>query len=233
MKSGQSKTESSAPYHRIAASIDCLQSQHKQPSLAADLSYSARLHDLSITIDDMTPGEFRNGGEQLQINTSLHATPFGTVFTASTQRGLCALGFANSNALSMEALCTTFPRAAFHHVCDAYQRAAINWLADPGNPGAKVRLHVQGTAFQLKVWRSLLRVPAGQLTTYGQLAMRIGQPSAARAVGGAVGSNPVALLIPCHRVIRASGALGGYRWGAGRKAALIGWESPHCAANAT
>ena len=232
--SGQSKAESSsAPYRRIAASISCLQNQHKQPSLAADLSYSAPRHDLSITIDDMTPGEFRNGGDQLQINTSLHATRFGTVFTASTQRGLCALGFTNSNALSMAALRTTFPRAAFCHAYDANQRAAINWLADPGNPSAKVRLHVQGTAFQLRVWKSLLRVPAGQLTTYGQLAIRIGQPSAARAVGSAVGSNPVALLIPCHRVIRASGALGGYRWGAGRKAAIIGWESARRATKAT
>lgn len=279
MSSGQSKTDSSAAYRRIAAAIDyLLRHQREQPSLAdlaaavhispqhlqrlftqwagvspkkflqyltlehaksrlatgstveeaalaAGLSGSGRLHDLFTAIDGMTPGEFRNGGEQLQINTSLHETRFGTVFTASTQRGLCALSFADTEAYSLAELRAKFPRAAFYQGRDAYQRAAIDWLDDPESGNAKVPLHLQGTPFQLKVWESLLQVPAGRLTTYGQLAMRIGQPSAARAVGSAVGSNPVALLIPCHRVIRASGALGGYRWGAGRKAALIGWES--------
>ncbi|MEQ8516081.1 MAG: methylated-DNA--[protein]-cysteine S-methyltransferase [Chromatocurvus sp.] len=198
----------------------------EEAAYSAGLSGSGRLHDLFVSIDGMTPGEFRRGGAALSISMATHDTRFGRVLIASTGRGICAISFVDDGGEceAMQSLQRRFPHAVFRADDDANQRAALTWFGTAGQPEA-VRLHLNGTPFQLKVWESLLRVPAGRLASYAQIADAAGQPGAARAVGSAIGSNPVALLIPCHRVIRASGALGGYRWSLPRKAALIGWES--------
>ncbi|MFN2329608.1 MAG: bifunctional transcriptional activator/DNA repair enzyme AdaA [Chromatocurvus sp.] len=198
----------------------------EEAATASGLSGAGRLHDLFISIDGMTPGEFRRGGATLQIKTAVHETQFGEILMASTGRGICGLSFVdNDRHLLIETLEHRFPHAAFTQGTDAHQRAALSCFGGSGQAGSPVRLHLQGSPFQLKVWESLLRIPPGRLATYAQIAEAIGRSGAARAVGTAIGSNPVAVLIPCHRVIRASGALGGYRWGLPRKAALIGWES--------
>ena len=198
-----------------------------EAAYATGLSGSGRLHDLLVTIDSMTPGEFRRGGKALRICTAAHETRFGRIIMASTGRGICAISFVDDEGDDpvMRALAQRFPHADFQPGTDTHQRAALSWFAADGETRKSVRLHLHGSPFQLKVWESLLRVPAGRLASYSGVAASLGKSGASRAVGSAIGSNPVALLIPCHRVIRASGALGGYRWGLPRKAALIGWES--------
>lgn len=193
----------------------------------AGLSGSGRLHDLFIAIDGMTPGEFRRGGEALTLNTATHDTRFGRVLMASTTKGICWISFIDTEGDEEERqdLRRRYPRADFQPGTDAHQQAALSWFDGAAQGPATVRLHLNGSPFQIKVWESLLRVPPARLTTYTRIARDVGNPGAARAVGSAIGNNPVAMLIPCHRVIRASGALGGYRWGLPRKAALLGWES--------
>ncbi|TCO78205.1 bifunctional transcriptional activator/DNA repair enzyme AdaA [Chromatocurvus halotolerans] len=199
----------------------------EEAASASGLSGTGRLHDLFITLDGMTPGEFRRGGATLQIRTAIHETHFGRVRIASTARGICSLSFVDydNESASLERLERRFPNAALTRGTDAHQQAALRCFGGTGRGLGPVQLHLQGSPFQLKVWESLLRIPSGRLATYAQIAGELGRPGAARAVGTAIGSNPVAVLIPCHRVIRSSGALGGYRWGLPRKAALIGWES--------
>lgn len=198
----------------------------EEAASASGLSGTGRLHDLFISVDGMTPGEFRGGGATLHIKTAIHETHFGQIFMASTGRGICELCFLDNDSHSvMELLERRLPHARFRPGTDAHQEAALSCFGGSGRADRPVRLHLQGSPFQLKVWESLLRIPPGRLATYAQIADAIGRSGSARAVGTAIGRNPVALLIPCHRVIRASGALGGYRWGLPRKAALIGWES--------
>lgn len=199
----------------------------EEATSASGLSGTGRLHDLFITLDGMTPGEFRRGGATLQIRTAIHETHFGRALIASTARGICSLSFVDDDneSASLESLERRFPNAALTRGTDAHQQAALRCFGGTGRGLGPVQLHLQGSPFQLKVWESLLRIPSGRLATYAQIAGELGRPGAARAVGTAIGSNPVAVLIPCHRVIRSSGALGGYRWGLPRKAALIGWES--------
>lgn len=180
-----------------------------------------------ISIEGMPPGEYRGGGTRLGITVATHATRFGQVLIASTGRGICAISFMDGKPgdESQAALQHCFPQATFRQGTDAHQKAALSWFTGhPADP-EPVNLHLRGTPFQLTVWEKLLEVPPGRLATYADMADALGKPGAARAVGSAIGSNPVALLIPCHRVIRASGALGGYRWGLSRKAELIGLEA--------
>lgn len=191
------------------------------------LSSTSRLHDLFVQIEGMTPAEYKNGGESLSIHYQFEDTLFGEVLIASTQKGICALTFVDDQADALNKLISQFPQAIFIEQSDAFQQSALAILQHHPNQLAQIKLHLKGTDFQLKVWQSLLKIPMGQLSTYGQLAKAIDHAKAARAVGTAIGSNPVAFLIPCHRVIQATGALGGYEWGSVRKTAMIGWEGVH------
>ena len=189
------------------------------------LSGTGRLHDLFIKIEGMTPGEYKNGGENLHINYSFAETPFGNIIVASTTKGICYMAFANNQQMAFETLQHHFPNANFKQITDLTQQSALHIFTHDWSKLNQIKLHVKGTGFQLKVWETLLKIPMGQLNTYGSIATKIQSPNASRAVGTAIGSNPVAFLIPCHRVIQASGTIGGYMWGSTRKRAIIGWEA--------
>lgn len=189
------------------------------------LSGTGRLHDLFVNIEGMTPGEFKNGGEHLSIHYSYAESPFGNIIVASTQKGICYMSFENDPEKAFSDLQLQFPRASFLQMTDLVQQNALQIFTKDWRELKQVKLHLKGTDFQLKVWETLLKIPMGQLSTYGSIAEAIRNPKASRAVGTAIGSNPVAFLIPCHRVIQGSGALGGYMWGHTRKKAIIGWEA--------
>ena len=189
------------------------------------LSGTGRLHDLFIKIEGMTPGEFKNGGEALSINYSFAESPFGKILVASTVKGICYMAFADDETKTFAELKKLYPNAAYHQVVDMIQQNALYIFTKDWNKLNEIKLHVKGSGFQLKVWEALLKVPVGQLTTYGSLAAQLDKPLASRAVGTAVGDNPVAFIIPCHRVIQSTGAFGNYHWGSTRKTAMIGWEA--------
>ena len=189
------------------------------------LSGSSRLHDLFISIEGMTPGEFKNGGEQLQINYSFAETPFGNIIVASTPKGICHLAFADDEKAALQQLQSQFPKATFRQVVDTIQQNALFIFTQDWKDLSKIKLHLKGTPFQIKVWEALLKIPMGDVSTYSGIANTINNPNASRAVGTAIGDNPVAFLIPCHRVIRSTGDFGQYHWGSIRKTAMIGWES--------
>ncbi|MFT3675657.1 MAG: methylated-DNA--[protein]-cysteine S-methyltransferase [Chitinophagaceae bacterium] len=189
------------------------------------LSGISRLHDLFIKLEGMTPGEYKKGGEGIVIRYQYADSIFGRLLIASTQKGICYMAFADEESVAMNELKRLFPHASYKNEPDPYQIQALDVISGKGKDIGEIKLHLKATPFQLKVWELLLRIPQGQACSYGQLAQAIGQPGAARAVGTAVGDNPVAFLIPCHRVIRSSGVLGDYHWGSDRKMALLGWES--------
>lgn len=188
------------------------------------LSGTGRLHDLFMNIEGMTPGEYKNGGEALHINYSYAQSPFGTVLIASTEKGLCHVAFLDDEEKAIYQLKTKFPNASYAQRVDQFQVNALMIFANDWSDMPKLKLHIKGTEFQLKVWDALLKVPPGQMTSYGTIAKTIENPKATRAVGTAIGKNPIAYLIPCHRVIQANGDLGNYLWGNTRKSAIIGWE---------
>lgn len=194
-------------------------------ALETGLSGTSRLHDLFINIEGMTPGEYKNGGSELIINYSFAETPFGTVLVAATQKGICHLSFAEDSALALETLKNQFPNASYQHTSDYNQQNALLIFSTDWANLRQIKLHLKGTEFQIKVWEALLKIPMGKLTTYGNICSSIRNNKASRAVGTAIGSNPVAFLIPCHRVIRSSGEIGQYHWGNTRKTAMIGWEA--------
>jgi len=189
------------------------------------LSGTSRLHDLFINIEGMTPGEFKNGGEQLTINYSYAESPFGPLIVASTKKGICYMAFADDQNEALNALKNTFPNAQYHQLLDMIQQNALYIFTQDWSRINEIKLHLKGTAFQIKVWETLLKVPIGGLSTYATIAASINNPKASRAVGSAVGDNPVAFLIPCHRVIKSTGEFGQYHWGSSRKTAIIGWEA--------
>jgi AraC family transcriptional regulator, regulatory protein of adaptative response / methylated-DNA-[protein]-cysteine methyltransferase len=189
------------------------------------LSGTGRLHDLFVKIEGMTPGEYRNGGEKLAINFSHAQSPFGNILVASTAKGICYMAFADNGETALGELKTKFPNAQYTQVLDMIQQNALYIFLNDWSRISEIKLHLKGTAFQLKVWETLLKIPAGGLSTYSGIATHINNPGASRAVGSAIGSNPVAFLIPCHRVIQSSGIFGQYHWGSTRKAAMIGWEA--------
>ena len=189
------------------------------------LSGSGRLHDLFISIEGMTPGEYKNGGEQLQINYSFAETPFGNIIVASTSKGICHLAFADDEKEALSQLRTQFSNATFKQVVDTIQQNALFIFTQDWKDLSKIKLHLKGTAFQIKVWEALLKIPMGDISTYSLIANQLKNPNASRAVGSAVGDNPVAFLIPCHRVIRSTGEFGQYHWGSVRKTAMLGWEA--------
>lgn len=194
------------------------------------LSGPGRLHDLFVTLEAMSPGEYRAGGKGLAIRYGVHDTPFGPAMIAVTQRGVCGLHFLEDGRDPGAGLRADWPAASLRE-----DRAATAALAgrifDPlaAQRGKPLALLVKGSNFQLKVWRALLSLPFGALASYGGVARGIGAPAAARAVGSAISANPIAWLIPCHRVIRESGELSRYRWGAERKAAMLAWEAARSA----
>ncbi len=194
-------------------------------ALQTGLSGTGRLHDLFVNVEGMTPGEFKNGGENLRINYSYAQTPFGQLLIASTAKGVCYMAFADQETQAFEELKKQFPWASYQQKKDEIQESALQIFDQNWNEPSKIKLHLKGTSFQLKVWETLLKVPLGQLTTYGNLARAVGNPNASRAVGSAVGDNPIAFLIPCHRVIQSSGHFGQYHWGQIRKNAMLGWEA--------
>lgn len=196
---------------------------------AAGLSGTGRLHDLFVRIEGMTPGEYKNGGEALTLHYSFAESPFGKVLIASTAIGICNLSFADDETTALTELKKQFPHAQYRLLADLIQQNALHLFTRDWSRPEEVKLHLKGTPFQLKVWEALLKIPMGQLTTYGALAHRIAQPNASRAVGGAVGDNPVAFLIPCHRVIQSTGVFGHYHWSPLRKQVMIGWEAAQVA----
>ncbi|WP_419870156.1 bifunctional helix-turn-helix domain-containing protein/methylated-DNA--[protein]-cysteine S-methyltransferase [Chryseobacterium sp. CT-SW4] len=191
------------------------------------LSSTSRLHDLFVTIEGMSPAEYKNGGKNLDINYHFSESPFGNIMIASTEKGICYMAFEINKESALGNLKAQFPNASFSEKQDQLQRNALSIFEKDWTRLNNIKLHLRGTDFQLKVWKSLLSIPMGKLSTYGNLASKIENPKASRAVGTAIGSNPVAFLIPCHRVIQASGHIGGYRWGSERKQLILGWESSH------
>jgi AraC family transcriptional regulator, regulatory protein of adaptative response / methylated-DNA-[protein]-cysteine methyltransferase len=188
------------------------------------LSGTARIHDLFINIEGMTPGEFKNKGENIRINYSFYQSHFGQLIIASTPKGICYIAFIDNETDGYKALNGYLPNADFHQQTDPMHANALCIFTRDWSNIAPIKLHLKGTDFQLKVWQTLLKIPFGNLSTYGNIAKNIQQPNASRAVGTAIGKNPIAYLIPCHRVIQSSGIIGGYMWGSVRKKALIGWE---------
>lgn len=203
----------------------------EQAAWASGLSGSARLHDLFVRIDAVSPGEFRRGGEGLALRFAFAATRFGDALLARGSRGIVALRFGSADARDarLAQLQGEWPNARFEPDPALASEIAVMLEGGSSSPGGAARQQpvdvlLRGTPFQHKVWQALLDIGAGDTLSYGELAQRIGKPGAARAVGSAVGANPVAVLIPCHRVLRGDGQPGGYRWGVDRKHALLAWE---------
>src|ERR1700741_1903738 len=176
------------------------------------LSGTGRLHDLFIKIEGITPAEYKQGGKNLHINYSFAESPFGNILVASTAKGICYMAFFEEEDIAFTILQSHFPNATFQRKLDMIQQNALFIFQNDWSKLHQVKLHLKGTDFQLKVWETLLKVPMGKLSTYGNLAQSINSPAAYRAVGTAVGQNPVAFLIPCHRVIKSTGEIGQYHW---------------------
>jgi AraC family transcriptional regulator of adaptative response/methylated-DNA-[protein]-cysteine methyltransferase len=189
------------------------------------LSGTGRLHDLFINLVGMTPAEYKNGGAALNINYSFAESPFGNIIVASTSKGICYMAFVDDRNEAFETLHQQFPNAKYTQVTDTLQQNALFIFQKDWSQLSTIKLHLKGTDFQLKVWEALLKIPMGDLSTYSSIAQKIESPLAYRAVGSAVGDNPVAFLIPCHRVIKSTGEFGQYHWGSTRKTAIIGWEA--------
>ena len=213
-------------------SLDYAKSQLRQDNAqsvldtayATGLSSPSRLHDLFVQIEGMTPAEYKHGGKHLEIAYQFAQTLFGEVLIASTTKGICHLTFIQDRENALQQLIAQFPNAQFVEQGTAFHAQALAIFNHENRSIEQIKLHLKGTDFQLKVWSSLLKIPMGEVVSYGEVAHDIAQDKAVRAVGSAIGRNPVAVLIPCHRVIQSTGGLGGYRWGADRKTVLIGWE---------
>ena len=213
--------------HRTAQVVKRLLRENRtvlDASYEAGLSGSSRLHDLIVNAEAVSPGEYQRAGEGLTVKYGFHPSPFGECLIAVTARGICHLAFVNpvSRADALDRLKHDWPRAEL--VADQSATRSAIAIAFPIGAGKKLpplSLHIKGTNFQLKVWEALLKIPDGGVTTYGDIAESLHLPGASRAVGTAVGSNPVSWLIPCHRVIRSTGELGGYAWGIERKKVML------------
>jgi AraC family transcriptional regulator of adaptative response/methylated-DNA-[protein]-cysteine methyltransferase len=192
------------------------------------LSGPGRLHDLFVTHEAMSPGEWKAGGGGMTLRYGYHPSPFGEAIAVATGRGLCGMGFVEDGdrAVALADMVRRWPKANFVEDSEI-TRPLVARAFDPAlwKPETPLRIVLIGTDFEIRVWETLLRIPLGRATTYSDVARHIGKPSAARAVGAAVGRNPVSFVVPCHRVIGASGGLTGYHWGLTRKRAILGWEA--------
>lgn len=202
------------------------------------LSGGGRLHDLFVDHEAMTPGDFKRRGEGLDIAYGFHDTPFGEALILATDRGVAGLAFVDedkgqSRAEALSDMTSRWPRAQFVEATDRTASHSAR-IFDPARWSSEqpVRLVLIGTDFEIRVWQALLRIPMGRAVTYADIARHLGQPTASRAVGSAVGRNPISFVVPCHRVLRGDGQLGGYHWGLTRKRALIGWETGRVATGA-
>ncbi|MEN4011741.1 MAG: methylated-DNA--[protein]-cysteine S-methyltransferase [Bellilinea sp.] len=196
-----------------------------ETTYASGLSSPGRLHDLFVACEAVTPGEYKSGGSGLTLRYGFHPTPFGECLLAVSQRGVCWFSFvADERRAALGELRATWRQAALVEDAAATAPAARSVFFPTPQPERPLALLLNGTNFQIKVWEALLRIPAGSVVTYEDIAVAIGLPGASRAVGQAVGRNHIAVLIPCHRVIRKDGDLGSYRYGSARKKALLGWE---------
>lgn len=194
-------------------------------ALEVGLSGTGRLHDLFLTWEAMSPGDYARGGAGLTIHWGWFESPFGPAIVMGTEKGICGMGFAAElgEAEAMEDLLGRWPKAAF--VEDPMMLRPWVLQAFGAETGKAMSLHLIGAPFQIKVWEALMRIPTGHVTTYSDIASAIGHPAAVRAVGTAVGRNPISYLIPCHRALRRDGGLGGYHWGLPRKRAMLAWEA--------
>src|ERR1700719_858281 len=204
-------------------------------ALNAGVSGSGRLHDLCVTLEAASPGEMKSGGAGIEVDYGFTATPFGETLIAERKRGICHLSFVDVGGRdrARNLLISDWPNAKLNRNDSRIAEVSATIFASTARSTSDrpLRAFVRGTPFQIRVWRALLRVPVGNLTTYGRLAEAIGQSKAARAVGSAVGANPISFIIPCHRVIRETGALGNYGGGRIRKQVMVGWElSPRAGA---
>jgi AraC family transcriptional regulator of adaptative response/methylated-DNA-[protein]-cysteine methyltransferase len=192
-------------------------------SLDVGMSGPSRLHDLFVTCDAVTPGDVRRRGRGLDIRWGVHPSPFGRVLLAETAIGVCWLSFGSDDTVQtmFGELHATYPEANYVRDDRATSKTASSIF---GPDQARISLDLHGTNFQIKVWQALLQIPTGTTVSYGEIAARVGNKSASRAVGAAVGANPISLLIPCHRVIQSSGVVHNYRWGVPTKRALLAWE---------
>ncbi len=192
-------------------------------SAASGLSGGGRLHDLFLRWEAMSPGEYAKAGAGLLIRYGWFPSPFGEVLAMATDRGLCGMGFAEDTGRdpALADMMARWPAATY----TLDQAAVAPLVADAFSASTQTRLHLIGAPFQIKVWEALLQIPSGQVTTYSEIAGAIGSPRAVRAVGTAVGRNPISWLIPCHRALRKSGGLGGYHWGLPVKRAMLAWEA--------
>jgi AraC family transcriptional regulator of adaptative response/methylated-DNA-[protein]-cysteine methyltransferase len=202
-------------------------------SYEVGLSGPGRLHDLFVTHEAMSPGEWKSGGEGITISHGFHPSPFGSALVMATERGLAGLAFADAGeeAAALADMRSRWPKARY------VENAALTLpiarrIFEPAlwRPDRPLRVVLIGTDFEVRVWRTLLKVPMGRATTYSDIAARLSAPKAARAVGAAVGKNPVCFVVPCHRVIGRNGDLTGYHWGLTRKRAILGWEAGRVAA---
>ena len=191
------------------------------------LSSGSRLYDHFVNLEAVTPGEFKKAGRDLEIEYAVHDTPFGRVFIAMTSRGICKLSFLDYSDINehLSALRTKWPLAVLKENSRNTEKVIAVMFERNTELDRPLSLHVSGTNFQISVWKALLRIPAGAVVSYTQIANVIGRPRAARAVGTAIGANPAAFIIPCHRVIQQSGKLGGYHWGETRMHAIHAWEA--------
>lgn len=198
-------------------------------SHALGLSGSGRLHDLFLRWEAMSPGDFARSGAGLTIYWGWFESPFGPVIVMGTQKGICGMGFAGEmgEAAAFEDLTSRWPKAKFVEDTVLLRPWVMQALGKRNGKQHATPLHLIGAPFQIKVWEALLSIPSGQVTTYSEIASAIGSPRAARAVGTAVGRNPISWLIPCHRALRKSGGLGGYHWGLPMKRAMLAYEAVH------
>ncbi|HRD75626.1 MAG TPA: methylated-DNA--[protein]-cysteine S-methyltransferase [Hyphomicrobiaceae bacterium] len=207
----------------LAGSASVLDTAHE-----VGLSGPSRLHDLFVTHEAMTPGAYKRRGEGLEIAWGVHPSPFGLALAMATGRGICGLAFFDSESEFPHAFNDMSQRWPAAHFLEAPERTGTllrNVFSPPeARGGEPIRLVLIGSNFEVGVWEALLRIPMGRAVSYSDLARHVGRPSAARAVGSAVGRNPISFVVPCHRVLRGDGQLGGYHWGLTRKRAIIGWE---------
>jgi AraC family transcriptional regulator, regulatory protein of adaptative response / methylated-DNA-[protein]-cysteine methyltransferase len=199
-----------------------------ETALDVGLSGPGRLHDLFVVHEGMSPGAYKNRGAGLKISYGYHPSPFGVALVMVTAYGLCGLSFADvgEEAATLNDMTRRWPKAEYHENSAITAPYAAQLFADQNfRPNQPLRITFIGTDFEIRVWETLLKIPVGKATTYGDIAASVGSPKAARAVGAAVGKNPMSFVVPCHRVIGKSGALTGYHWGLTRKKAILGWES--------